>query len=206
MRTPAFIFIALLAVAFVTTLTLAQATSAQQRSREIQPQAPPADRPMDADTCFESMLDSATEIAYCDGVISQLNGRSLDFAQTRALAAAYNNRALNLTQQSEAALDDLHAAIELLPQWAELHLNLGNLYLRAADYPAALAAYDQALQLSQGDLRAAYFNRAFVHRALGQPLNAQTDLLLWHGILNSEQAAEDEQAGKLPGRQLLDEN
>jgi tetratricopeptide (TPR) repeat protein len=176
--------------------TPAQAAFAQQPSRDLQPQVPPGTqsrRDTIDDPCFESMLNAAAEMAHCDGVISQLISRDLDFVQTRRLAAAYNNRALNPLQQPAAALEDLSAAIDLLPQWAELHLNLGNLYLHAADYPAALAAYDRALQLSQGALVAAHFNRAFVHRALGEPLQAETDLLRWRGFVVPEPVAEDAQ-------------
>ena len=135
------------------------------------------------DLCFESLVSGEVDTADCADVIAQLRDYSGDFEVNRRLAAAYSNRALGRGRADDnvGALADLQAAIDLQPLWAELYLNRGNLQLRQADYTAALTDYDQALMLSEGRLRAVYFNRAFVQRALGQPRQAEMAVQQWQG-------------------------
>jgi len=182
-----------------------QSTQASPDARSL-PASQPAGRAIDAfragglgeqthvDQCFESTLShsaNTANTAYCDAVINALSGRLLDADQSWELAAALNNRALgrSRTKDLEGAISDLTAAIDNLPQWAELYVNRGNLYLKAAAHAAALADYDRALQLSGGRLDAVLFNRAFVQRALGQPKRAEEELLRWQATLWQETAA-----------------
>lgn len=138
-----------------------------------------------ADRCSETTLTRSANSASCAAVITALSGRLLNSAQSWELAAALNNRALSRTRTRdlEGAIGDLTAAIDVMPQWAELYVNRGNLYLKTAAHTAALADYEQALLLSGGRLDAARFNRAFVQRALGQPKRAEEELLLWQATV-----------------------
>ncbi len=146
--------------------------------------ANPDERPH-ADPCSEATLTGNASTAHCDAVIYALSERELNADQSWELAAALNNRALsrNRTQDTEGAIGDLTLAIDVMPRWAELYVNRGNLYLKSAAHAAALADYEQALLLSGGRLDAVLFNRAFVERALGQPKRAEAELLLWQATL-----------------------
>ena len=141
-----------------------------------------------ADPCSETTLIGNASTAHCDAVIYALSERELNADQSWELAAALNNRALsrNRSRDTEGAIGDLTLAIDVMPRWAELYVNRGNLYLKSAAHAAALADYEQALLLSGGRLDAVLFNRAFVERALGQPKRAEAELLLWQRTLLPE--------------------
>ena len=141
-----------------------------------------------ADPCSETTLIGNASTAHCDAVIYALSERELNADHSWELAAALNNRALsrNRSRDTEGAIGDLTLAIDVMPRWAELYVNRGNLYLKSAAHAAALADYEQALLLSGGRLDAVLFNRAFVERALGQPKRAEAELLLWQRTLLPE--------------------
>jgi len=57
------------------------------------------------------------------------------------------------------AIDDYKKAIELVPDYADAHLNLGNTYLTIKEYDNAITYYDKTIELNPND------NRAFIGRA-----------------------------------------
>ncbi len=189
-------------------------TQSLQASPADQPVTPPGVAPFDpfssarsgerslADQCSESTLTRSTSTAHCESVIYALSERPLDAEQSWELAAALNNRALsrNRTRDVEGAIGDLTAAINVMPQWAELYVNRGNLYLKTAAHAAALADYEQAARLSGGRLDAVLFNRAFLQRALGQPKRAEEELLRWQATVPSaDQSTTDETVEPISG-------
>lgn len=66
-----------------------------------------------------------------------------------------------------AARDAIQRAIELRPNIAAYHVNLGNALTHLGDPPAALAAYQAAIQLEPG-LAGVHFNRALLLAELGR--------------------------------------
>ena len=68
----------------------------------------------------------------------------------------------------EAAIENYHRALQIKPDFAEVHSNLGNVLKEKGDLTAALASYHRALRIKP-DL-------AEVHSNLGNALNERGDL------------------------------
>jgi len=94
------------------------------------------------------------------------------------LAATYSNRGIIRASHGriDKAIEDQNAAIRLVPQSAQAHVNRANAYSRAKRHQEALTDYDQAIALSSGALAPAYYNRSLTYKALGNNEAAQKDL------------------------------
>jgi predicted Zn-dependent protease len=116
------------------------------------------------DACFAAARSGSANPFPCD--LAAEAGRS-EGSDAR-LAAALANRALIFTAAGrlQAALDDLNSALNLAPDDAALHGNLGNLLLRLGRAADALAAHDTAVRL-RPDAALHQYNRAFSYRAVG---------------------------------------
>lgn len=72
-------------------------------------------------------------------------------------------------------LDDLRAAIRLMPELPHLHFNLGNILAKQGDMTGALEAYTRAIELFPY-FADAYFNRAAVQILVGETQKGCLDL------------------------------
>jgi tetratricopeptide (TPR) repeat protein len=95
-----------------------------------------------------------------------------------ALAAAHNNRGLILAAmgQTNEALVDFEAALQLTPGLTEAQVNRANMLFYLARYPEALSAYDEVLPAMASNRYVVLFNRALTYRALGDVGQAAADL------------------------------
>jgi superkiller protein 3 len=91
-----------------------------------------------------------------------------------ALAVVYLQK-----QQYARAETTLHRAIEIAPQNALLHLDLGHACLNQNKLEDAQRSFDRVIALETSNpkiLFAAYFNRAITHRSRGMPKDALADI------------------------------
>ncbi len=130
--------------------------------------------PTDALNCYRSASVQPTS-ADIDACTAAIEAGQLTQSE---LAATYSNRGILLARsgQLEKAIEDQNTAIQLDPQSASAHINRANVYYRAARHAEALADYDQAIALSAGSFAPAFYNRALVHKALGENDAARQDL------------------------------
>lgn len=130
--------------------------------------------PTDALNCYRSasVQPNLFDIDACTAAIE--NGQ---LTQSE-LAATYSNRGILLARNGQLtkAIEDQNTAIQLNPRSASAHINRANVYYRAARHAEALADYDEAIALSSGSFAPAYYNRALVHKALGENDAARQDL------------------------------
>ncbi len=128
----------------------------------------------DALNCYRSasVQPSAADIDACTAAIEQ---GQLTLTE---LAATYSNRGILLARagQLDKAIEDQNVAIQLDPRSASAHINRANVHYRASRHAEALADYDQAILLSSGSFAPAFYNRALVHKALGENDAARQDL------------------------------
>jgi tetratricopeptide (TPR) repeat protein len=137
--------------------------------------------------CFAAARDLDPDPSTCDVLIQ----RADTGAQT--LAATHNNRGLILGAMGlqEEALVDFETALELAPGLGAAQVNRASTLFQLARYPEALTAYDEALTTMTTEQHVALFNRALVHRALGNVEAAGLDLAAARRLaerLNSPQA------------------
>jgi tetratricopeptide (TPR) repeat protein len=127
--------------------------------------------PASEDACFAAARHTDHDTSACDILIQRLD---LD-TQTRA--AAHNNRGLILSARGlhADALGDFETALELAPALAHAQVNRANVMFMLERYPEALKAYDEALATAT-EAHVVLFNRALVHRALGNIEAAGLDL------------------------------
>ena len=96
----------------------------------------------------------------------------------RDLAATYSNRGL-LYQRSgrlEQALADHDRSINIDPENKNAYVNRGNCLFMSKRYVEALDDYTKAIAISEDQFALAFYNRAFVHMALGDSEAARSDL------------------------------
>jgi tetratricopeptide (TPR) repeat protein len=127
----------------------------------------------DALNCYRSAsVPTPTDIDACTAAIEA--GKLTQ----GELAATYSNRGILLARsgQLEKAIEDQNTAIQLDPHSASAHNNRANAYYRAARHAEALADYDEAIALSSGSFAQAFYNRALLHKALGEDDAARQDL------------------------------
>lgn len=88
----------------------------------------------------------------------------------------WNNRSLSLIAQSrfELAEKDLLKALELSPDFAEAHSNLGWVYSSVYQWEEAIERYNKAIELNP-DASTNYVNRGSCYRALGELDKAMAD-------------------------------
>ncbi len=105
-------------------------------------------------------------IRGCTGIIRS------DLAIGRALAAAYNTRAMRYLalRQDDRALADFSAAVRYSPHYVQAYLNRAALYLVRRDYVAALADYDQAVAILP-DAYIGYGARCWARALWGEQLD-----------------------------------
>jgi tetratricopeptide (TPR) repeat protein len=108
----------------------------------------------------------------CEAVIERLD------IDPRTLAAAHNNLGLihAAMDLGELALDDYAAALALAPELFQARVNQATLLLQQGRYPEALAVLDEALEEPMAEQHVVLFNRALVHRALGNVEQAGRDV------------------------------
>ena len=96
---------------------------------------------------------------------------------TEALAATHSNRGLLLarTGDIEAALKDHDRAVRLAPEIASLFINRANSYTLHEQFLPALQDLDYAIALADERIHFAYYNRALIHRRLGNLEAARLD-------------------------------
>lgn len=88
----------------------------------------------------------------------------------QARASVRNNRCWAYNEmrvQPQLAIDDCSAAIELKPDMAIAHLNLGHAFLRSGDRSRALSEYDETLRLDP-NYAEAYSNRGAIYNMMGE--------------------------------------
>jgi tetratricopeptide (TPR) repeat protein len=131
--------------------------------------------PASEDACFAAAQhadqDADQDVSPCHTLIQRVD---LD-PQTRA--AAHNNRGLILSAMGlhADALGDFESAMELAPGLAHAQVNRANVMFMLKRYPEALKAYDELLTTTTQP-HVVLFNRALVHRALGNVEAAGLDL------------------------------
>ncbi len=89
-------------------------------------------------------------------------------------ARARNNlgAALSHAGQDDEALEEIHRALSLMPDFVNAYVNLGNVYLRKRSFDQAIVNYQKALQLKPdyygvyGNLGNAYFRKGDAAKAL----------------------------------------
>jgi len=127
--------------------------------------------PASEDACFAAAQRADQDVSPCHTLIQRVD---LD-PQTRA--AAHNNRGLILGAMGlhADALGDFESALELAPGLAHAQVNRANVMFMLERYPEALKAYDELLTTTTQP-HVVLFNRALVHRALGNVKAAGLDL------------------------------
>ena len=128
----------------------------------------------DAQICYRaaSVQGQDSDVAACTAAIETGRLTPTD------LAATYSNRGIILARGGRLtrAIEDQNTAIQLDPKSASAYNNRANVYYRAARHAEALADYDAAIALSSGSFAPAFYNRAVVHKALGENDAARQDL------------------------------
>jgi tetratricopeptide (TPR) repeat protein len=127
-----------------------------------------------ASECFRAASSGGATF----GVHSCTEAISSGELSKRDLAATYSNRGL-LYQRSgrlERAMADHDRSIKIDPDNKNAYVNRGNCQYMSKRYVEALADYTRAIELSEEQFALAFYNRAFVHLALGDSEAARTDL------------------------------
>ena len=112
-------------------------------------------------------------IALCNRALSE---ESLD---RRDQAATHVNRGvLEMNARTfAAARADFARAVDLKPDLAEAHVNLGGALIALGDYRAGVVAIDRGLDLQTEEPEKAYFNRAMARERLDDIKGAYFDFL-----------------------------
>lgn len=131
----------------------------------------------DAHACFTGAntahLSAASALPACD--------KALAFQRMtrREKASTFVNRAILHThlRNFDAAFKDLNRALELVPNFAEAHLNRGNVFLFVESLEQAVKEYDAAIDYGTRKPHAAYYNRGLAYEALRRPKLAYQDFV-----------------------------
>jgi tetratricopeptide (TPR) repeat protein len=124
--------------------------------------APEPPLPRQAKAAVEAI--QAGEFAQAFVLLDQARAEhpELQTELTRLRAQAFLGRAAAKVEESpQEAQDDLLAAVELAPDWAQVHLQTGRVLTKLERWDEALAAYRQALRLDP-ELDAAWFNAGYI--------------------------------------------
>lgn len=140
-----------------------------------------------ADECRDAALTAspAAETLCSDAIARQsyqgaATATEADAAGSRrALAAAFNNRAMAriVSGNLSGAAEDLGEALSLAPDHWAVYLNRGNLRLAENQPQAALSDYARARSLSPAAAEAVLKNSVLAYRALGDPGRATASLM-----------------------------
>lgn len=126
------------------------------------------------DTCETAgYYDRMEQLAACTEVIEQGLWPRSD------MAWVYSNRgnAYVWLDESELAIADYDAALEIDPDYAAAYSNRGAVYHRQGEYELAIADFDAALEheLPSNLAFIAHFNRGIAYCRLDDPAAAQAD-------------------------------
>lgn len=93
-------------------------------------------------------------------------------------AATLVNRGVLLMRKGDhdAAVEDYAAALALMPNLSEAHINHGVALYYQGRYAQAVSAYDRAIDIGSDKIALAHFNRALAHEQLGDARAAYYDL------------------------------
>jgi tetratricopeptide (TPR) repeat protein len=98
-----------------------------------------------------------------------------DSSSDRAVAYFYRGTAYSMTDQLDAAIEDLGRSIEADPAWPPAHNNRARALVSKGEPAKAIADYDAVIALSPGNA-AGYVNRALAYKNLNDFDRALADL------------------------------
>ncbi len=126
----------------------------------------------------ELLIARAAYMARTRKPNAALDDYNAAIAASPDLAEAYNNRGAlyaNSFGDHEKALKDIEKAISLKPEDPGFHFNLGVVRLKTMDFLAAMAAFEQSLQL-KGPAARVHQYRAETHSWMGNHAKALEDI------------------------------
>lgn len=113
----------------------------------------------------------AQGLEACNTAIAQESLSRRDLAATRV-----NRGILRMgLRDYPLAQSDFAAAVKMMPELAEAHVNLGGSLVAQRLYEEGVAEIDRGLALNPDQPEKAYFNRAIAHEALGNATQAYRD-------------------------------
>jgi tetratricopeptide (TPR) repeat protein len=88
------------------------------------------------------------------------------------------NSLLNLGQEAQAAIDSVRSALQVCPDLAQGHLDLGRLLAERGEYEKAIEHYRRVIELAPAE-SVAHFHLATAYRRLGrsEEANAESKIL-----------------------------
>jgi tetratricopeptide (TPR) repeat protein len=127
-----------------------------------------------AHACFEAARDGRTDrgaITTCDMAIEG------ELLSLRDRAASLVNRGVVRLHRAEyeRALSDFNAAVRLMPDLAEAHVDRGAAQIMVRDYAGAIESITRGLDLGPQDPHEAHFNRGIAYEAAGDLRAAYDD-------------------------------
>ncbi len=95
----------------------------------------------------------------------------------RDRAATLTNRGIihMALNHFDAAIEDFNGALELKPEFGEIHVNIGNIYFINDDYHGAVEEYTFAIEKETTKAHVAYINRGMAYEKIGDVKNAEND-------------------------------
>ncbi len=95
----------------------------------------------------------------------------------RDRAATLTNRGIihMALNHYDAAITDFNGALELKPEFGEIHVNIGNIYFINDDYYGAVQEYTAAIEKETTKAHVAYINRGMAYEKIGDLQNAEKD-------------------------------
>jgi tetratricopeptide (TPR) repeat protein len=99
-------------------------------------------------------------------------------------ALSFRDRAATLTNRGiihmslvnyEMAIEDFSAALELKPEFGEIHVNIGNVYFMDGGYDMAIEHYTSAIVKQTTKVHVAYINRGMAYEKQGNFEKAELD-------------------------------
>ncbi|MGY8815289.1 MAG: tetratricopeptide repeat protein [Gammaproteobacteria bacterium] len=99
-------------------------------------------------------------------------------------ALSFRDRAATLTNRGiihmalvnyEMAVEDFSAALDLKPEFGEIHVNIGNVYYMDGVYDKAIEQYTSAIVKQTTKAHVAYINRGMAYEKQGDFDNAELD-------------------------------
>ncbi|MEL6258895.1 MAG: tetratricopeptide repeat protein [Pseudomonadota bacterium] len=130
----------------------------------------------DARRCFERAKFGSTSSS--DALETCNRALTAELLTREARAGTYVNRGILYLRAKEydVALADFDAALKILPELGEAHLNRGGALVGLKRNRDAIEALNRAIQFESEDLHAAYFNRALAFEGLDELDAAYADL------------------------------
>ena len=103
----------------------------------------------------------------------------------RDRAATYTNRGIiNMSLRNyDDAVADYEAALEMRPDFGEIHINIGNVYFLNKSYYDAIDEYTAAIEKETSRIHIAYINRGMAYEKMGNFNRAEEDYLVAKELL-----------------------